>query len=347
MTNRSEHSPAEFLLFVEHVGRLVLETDEQEVARIVTLTHEDDLWILDDGGDKTRWAIEKRLHQLSPGAKSDSRSLDDADEVPIWWAAPVDRLNDPGKFWAFFPTMTQSLLAGILNAPWKTNEDRQGLLQGQYNDELIDAAAAMVADALPGLATLDDPARHIDALPRRLEAGDTPHSDRLRTQLYSNLRGRAIVPDQDGLLRKVQDLSCSPFELISDNRPALERWAAYERRPGDWIHHRALTRNRLARLDRLHGLKQKGLPDPYAVGQSLPLPKASISEWLEALVRNAKSQEQIVARQVDASIRRAGAVLPRCRHRQGKGVLRAAYRGSLTGCRPDGSSDSANNSGRG
>ena len=120
--------PAEFLLLVEHVGRLVLQTDQEETARIVTLTHEDDRWVLDDGGNRTRWMVETRLHNLSSDAKNDRRSLDDADQVRLSWAAPVDRLNEPGKFWAFFPTMTTSLLAGILNAPWKTNEDRQNLL---------------------------------------------------------------------------------------------------------------------------------------------------------------------------------------------------------------------------
>ena len=61
--------------------------------------------------------LERRLHKLSADAKSDSRSLDDADEVPIWWAAPIDRLNDPGTFWAFFPTLTTSLLARYSQRP--------------------------------------------------------------------------------------------------------------------------------------------------------------------------------------------------------------------------------------
>ena len=77
--------------------------------------------------------------------------------MPVWWAAPLDRLNEPGYFWHFFPTKTASLLAGILNAPWKTNEDRQNLLPGPYNDELIDAAARMVARCLPDLASERDP----------------------------------------------------------------------------------------------------------------------------------------------------------------------------------------------
>ena len=291
--------PAEFLLFVNHVGRLVLETDQREVARVVSLIYENDQWILDDAGDKTRWMIEKRLHELSPDAKSDSRTLDDASEVPIWWAVPIDRMTDPGMFWAFFPTMTQSLLAGILNAPWKTNEDRQNLLQGQYNDELIDAAAEMVAGALPRLSMQEDPARHLDALPRRWEAGDTPHSDRLRTQLYSNLRNSTVVPDQDGILRKIQELSCAPFEMNSDHRATLERWASYEGKPKNWINHRALTRNRLARLDRLHGQEQDRRFSSRTFSNFRPLPKASISEWLEALAEEAKYQQQVLGSRVD------------------------------------------------
>ena len=101
------------------------------------------------------------------------KSTRDGDDVPIWWAAPIGRSRDPSEFWAFFPTKTKSLVAGILNAPWKTNEDRQNLLPGIYNDELIKAAAAMIEKSLPELQTADDPAKHLDALPRRHQAGDS------------------------------------------------------------------------------------------------------------------------------------------------------------------------------
>ena len=140
--------PAEFMLFVNHIGRIELSTSTQESTRTISLAYEDRVWKLDDSGKTTSWMVVNETHRLSQEAKADSRSLDNADEVPVWWAAPIDRLNDPGWFWAFFPTHTSSLLAGILNAPWKTNEDRQNLLPGIYNDELIDAAAAMVAEAL-------------------------------------------------------------------------------------------------------------------------------------------------------------------------------------------------------
>ena len=198
----------------------------------------------------------------------------------VQWAVPLDRLDRPGHFWAFFPTTTASLVAGILNAPWKTNEDRQNLLPGPYNDELLEAAAAMIAEALPKLATNDDPGRHLDALPRRHEGGDTEQADLLRTHLFSNLHEREIVPDQDGNLHAVGEVSYPPKELTADRQMDMapfECWASCPGRPPNWLHHKALTRNRLATIDRLFPPRWRG--DPSA-------PRATISEWLGALVED-------------------------------------------------------------
>ena len=101
--------------------------------------------------------------------------------------------------------MTSSLVAGILNAPWKTNEDRQNLLSGPYNEELIEAVATLIADSLPALATKDDPARHLDTLPRRQQADDSEQVNLLRERLFDDLRERDIVPDEEGLLRRVRN----------------------------------------------------------------------------------------------------------------------------------------------
>ena len=112
---------------------------------------------LDTDKGSSRWKRFETTHALSAAAMKDRRSLDDSGDVPIWWAVPLDGLNAPGYFWSFFPTKTASYLAGILNAPWKTNEDRQNLLTGPYNDEMIVAAARMVAARLPELATAPYP----------------------------------------------------------------------------------------------------------------------------------------------------------------------------------------------
>ena len=187
-------------------------------------------------------------------------------------------MDRSGLFWAFFPTNTASLVAGILNAPWKTNEDRQNLLSGYYNVELIEAAARMIAAALPNFATDTDPARHLDALPRRQELGDPEQSVLLRNCLYSNLRDRKIVPDQDGRMHDITTILYPPKQLTDrSDRTPFERWAEFPDRPSDWLHHKALTRNRLASIDRLF--------PPRWQGDSPTAPRASIADWLGALIK--------------------------------------------------------------
>lgn len=192
--------PAEFLLFVEHVSRLTLR-DGSAGERVLDLERHDGDLRLSDGESTTNWRVFSTEHQLSEDALADRWSPEGSEQVRLWWAAPLNRLRDPGHFWAFFPTETASLVAGNLNAPWKTNEDRQNLLPGPYNDELIGVAAKLIARSLPGLATDSDPVRHLDAMPRRHALGDSPHSDRLRQVLLEHLCRRPVVPDQDGRLR--------------------------------------------------------------------------------------------------------------------------------------------------
>ena len=285
--------PPEFLLFVDHVRYLTLE--DGEVSRSFILQDRQGELHLDTGEGTTRWRLFKTTHSLSPEARSDWVLHEDSGNVPISWAPPLDRLDRPGHFWAFFPTNTASLLAGILNAPWKTNEDRQNLLPGlyKYNEELIEAAAAMIAETLPKLATNDDPVRHLDALPRRRQGGDSEQADLLRKHLFRGLHEREIVPDQDGNLNARKDISYPPKELTrSDQIDAapFERWAAYPGRPRDWLHHRALTRNRLATIDRLY--HPEGEPPGWS---SSGAPRAPVHEWLQALVEGKEADEAIRA----------------------------------------------------
>ncbi len=219
----------------------------------------------------------KHVRALSKDARADRRALDDNNEASIHWAAPLDRLDRPGHFWAFFPTMTASPVPGILNAPWKTNEDRQNLLRGPYNDEPIEAAAKLIAESLPALATVEDPARHLDALPRRQEAGDSEQSVRLREHLVEQLRDREIVPDQEGALRPAASLKYPPGKV---SEAALARWSQYPNRPSDWLHSKAVTRNRLAAIDRLFPERRARYSTVSGVSGA---PRASVSQWLEAL----------------------------------------------------------------
>ena len=272
LAEQMQEFPPEFLLFVPHVRYLTLECEGAEPLEF-TLHHDGQELHLDTGRGSSRWQCYKSTHTLSEDARADSRTLDDTGDVQLAWAAPLDRLSEPGRFWAFFPTQTASLLAGILNAPWKTNEDRQNLLAGPYNDELIDAVANMVADKLPSLATPKDPAKHLDALPRREEPGDGEHSKRLRSRLLAALGCRDVVPDQDGRLRAITQVHYAPEELTTGSveQQPLDRWALHEHRPRNWLHHNALTRNRLARVNQL--FDQEGRERP----------RASLADWLRAL----------------------------------------------------------------
>ena len=284
--------PAEFLLFVDHVGSLTLIDDSGAVNRVLALERVDDDYLLADGDATAQWRLFERTHRLSSDARADRRPGDDRHEVRVWWAAPVDRLNRPGRFWAFFPTATASLVPGILNAPWKTNEDRQNLLTGRYNEELIGASASLIAEALPLIPTAEDPARHLDVLPRRREAGDSRQADLLRERLFAALHGRAIVPDQNGELRRVGEISYPPTQLTPDrgmDMAPFERWASYPGRPIDWLHHKALTRTRLATVDRLYQIP--GQP-AWRVSR---VTRVSLATWLEALVRRAAPGEAVAA----------------------------------------------------
>ena len=292
LDGQMEGFPGEFLLFVEHVTELTLQNDIRGTSRTFALSREEDVYFLSDGEKNTRWMVVRDIHELSSEAMNDSRGLDDEGQVRISWAAPLDNLGEPGRFWAFFPTVTTSLLAGILNAPWKTNEDRQNLLEGIYNRELVDAAASMVARTLPSLSTDDDPGLHLDALPRRREAGDNEHSIRLRSSLYSILEEKDVVPDQEGVLRRILAISYAPENLTGSG--ALQRWAECENRPKDWLHHSALTPNRQARL----GLTERSYNQPE--WKWLQLRRAHVSEWLEALTKTAESEEGKIQASMEA-----------------------------------------------
>lgn len=185
LADQIRNFPPEFLLFVDQVRYLTLE--EEENSREFMLHRKDGELILDNDNGFARWMRFDTVHSMSADARADCHLNNDSGDVPIQWATPLDRLDRPGYFWAFFPTSNASLVPGILNAPWKTNEDRQNLLAGPYNHELIETAAAMIAANLPKLSSQDNPARHLDALPRKREAGDTEQIELLRNCLIKNL----------------------------------------------------------------------------------------------------------------------------------------------------------------
>ena len=312
---------AEFLLFVSHVKQVdLVSTDSAFPDRTLRLVETDGRYDLIDESQSARWRIFYRTHELSPEAQSDSWAVGDDGNVTITWAAPIDRPTNHHHFWAFFPTQTASLVSGIFNAPWKTNEDRQNLLPGMYNNELIDSTAALVADSLPYLHTSEDPARHLDSLGGRIEFNLNEHASRLANATYSKLHDRRVIPDLDGGLCAIDDISIPPA-LGEGTREfyigMLERWAEFEHRPSNWLHHTAMSPNRLATIDRIYaGSGRRVRRDA---------PRATVAQWLKALTDAGDAAGDAV--QASGAAIRIAALLPesvRNRNRVGEIVLTAA-----------------------
>lgn len=294
---QAENFPAQFLLFVRHVENLEIRVDDTDTRRTFSLSEQTDVFNLNDGDDDSRWRVFHRMHHLSPEARADSRTLDDAVSVPIWWATPLDAANAAGDFWAFFPTLTPSLVPGILNAPWKTNEDRQNLLTGTYNDELVAAAAELIADNLPYLSTPEDPAKHLDALPRRVRQVDRGHTRALSNELFKLLYHRSLMPDTIGVLRSFDEIRFLPETVMRRRRgfdssldAALGRWYGYSPLPEGWLHVSATSVSRWPFIERLC--------DPVGLSKTdggPGTPPTKISEWVEAIVKSATPDKLVEA----------------------------------------------------
>ena len=185
----------------------------------------------------------------------------------------------PGQFWAFFPTNNPTKLTGILNAPWKTNEDRQNLLQCVLNYELIEAFASLVADSIQSLAKdLKDPASYLEFLPGRLDEYWDWSDDALNRKVYEEIAKKPSLPDMNGKLRLPTEVKLHPPNIPFE---AVEIWRSCADRPDDWCHQNVESPTRRARAERL--LEQCGCKT------------ATLSEWLEALASNATPETSLAA----------------------------------------------------
>ena len=182
--------PSEFLLFSPHVGTLVIEDRTTNLLREISVTGTDGGYRLSDGKD-TVWKVFEVVHRPSDAARADAGELSAREELPLIWAVPLGGRNRRGSFWAFFPTEYRTSLSGILNAPWKTNEDRQNLLPGVFNNELIEASARLVVSSLPELVDPADPASFLElSRPTRVTRNSGPTSC-LRIG-FTNLPGQSL-----------------------------------------------------------------------------------------------------------------------------------------------------------
>jgi superfamily II DNA or RNA helicase len=275
--------PAEFLLFFPIAATLTLD-DGEEKAREVRLAIEGGEHILHDGEAASRWRIAAReVHITETRAIADATHIHARQSVPVSWAMPIEgRREEAGRFWAFFPTHTQTYLPGILNAPWKLNSDRNAIIGGEWNAALMVEAASLIAEALPALATPDDPARTLEAFPRQLDRKDEDAAP-LVEALWTQLEGAAIIPDGTGALRRARELWRHPKDALALARAWQSLADAEQQR--HLVHASCLERQRASRLNAL--AERIEVP---AAGQGPPaLRRCSTDSWF-GMVASAKAE---------------------------------------------------------
>ncbi|WP_395312116.1 DEAD/DEAH box helicase family protein [Mycobacterium sp. AMU20-3851] len=266
-----ENFPAQFLLFTRHVTELVLDDRVSGRRRSIEVQRGGQEVRLIEGANDQLWRVFRRVVEPTHEARKDAGKRAERDRLPIDWAVPTSGPSVIGKFWAFFPTTFETTLSGILNAPWKTNPDRENLLKGPFNEYLLDVAAELVVDNLHNVTSNTDPAKHLDRMPARGREARGWADRRITERVYELAAMRESLPDQRGLLAVPRNLRLHPERIPAD---ALEQWCSYDFRPHGWVHSSADTRERRPRVERLLEAAYEG---------SDQTPVATYTEWLEAL----------------------------------------------------------------
>ncbi|WP_031011634.1 DEAD/DEAH box helicase [Streptomyces sp. NRRL F-5727] len=287
-----EEFPLGFQLLSPHVAKVVLDDRRPRpvVRRVLTTEQVGDLHTVHEertGKPTTadRWRVFTVTHEPGPAARADAGELHDRLSLELAWAVPAlekdpksglylsPKARGRGRFWSFFPTKYEISLSGILNGAWKTNEDRQNLLDSSaFNEEMIKVSAQLVVDSLPRLAPTDDPAAHLPLLPGRVKEAISWADEFLTREIWARAAVRPSLPDQEGVLRPPAELHVHPrLEPKQHLSGWLRLWHACPDRPSDWLHP-------AVEADVLRSGKVEHIIG--AAGRE----RADVRTWLEALV---------------------------------------------------------------
>lgn len=278
--------PAEFLLFLPSDISLELEVEGAE-ARLITKRFEDGLAVVSDGTNETRWKVfETRVTVESPEARSDATHIQARDQVPLAWAVPVSGREQAGRFWAFFPTETQSRTSGILNAPWKLNSDRTNLIRGPWNEAIMQAAAELISTSLTALPIPEDQGAAVSAFPRQPERQDEIAIPLIRS-LWDRIVLSDVLPNVDGVPRQPSELR-RHFIEDADICTSWANFASADARQR-YLHPDCYSSE--ARISRLNALAAEAKRREMVV-----LSKSSAEGWLESIATtNIASAKQVLA----------------------------------------------------
>ena len=225
VTEELARFPAEFLLFLPCDVELVLESGDVRRHLARSTAPDGSILIRDLASEKVvpqRWKVfQSDVRIRDEAALQDATSVHFRDTVPLIWAAPMGTQREVGRFFAFFPTSTETRTLGILNAPWKLNSDRTALITGAWNSALMEAAADLVAAHIGELATDDDPGAVLEAFPRELPTLSDPAAP-LVNALWSRLAKAPVLPNCDGELMRGSDLRRAPL----DSSEVIAAWSS-------------------------------------------------------------------------------------------------------------------------
>jgi superfamily II DNA or RNA helicase len=277
--------PREFLLFTRHVNQLILDDRASGVKRTITVQRGGEEVRLIEGERDQAWRVFRKVVEPTPEARHDAGARAERNRLPVDWAVPMSGSSSIGKFWAFFPTTFETTLSGILNAPWKTNPDRENLLVGDFNEFLIDVAAGLVVENLQRVSSVEDPGKHLDRMPARGREARGWADRRITERVYELAAQRESLPDQRGQLEFPIQLRLHPERV---NTEALDLWCSYDFRPHRWVHRSVETRERRPRVERLLEASRNGDD-----GQIPAV--ATYREWLEALADRASVEASAAA----------------------------------------------------
>ena len=288
--------PIEFMLFSDHVGTLRLIDRPNGVHRHIQCQQDGDLHALTEGKTTQRWRVCRTTYHLTETARKTAGELAERDVLPIVWAAPVASVAGRGRFWAFFPSEYETTARGILNAPWKMNEDRQNLLRDQpINDEMLERAAALIVDNLPLLTRPDDPAAHLDYLPAQRETVNWA-DEVLSNAIYAACLDAKCIPDLDGVLQRPSDVRLMPIFRGArghSTEPPREALELFRQHCPDraWTHPSAESGYRRSRVEARLYTNQRA----YTVGG-----------WLSAVLQPATVEASAVALRIASILHHEG-----------------------------------------
>ncbi|MFC9531356.1 DEAD/DEAH box helicase family protein [Streptomyces sp. NPDC056975] len=288
-----EEFPVGFQLFSPHVAEVVLEDrrPDPSARRVLTAARVGTLHTVREARPgKTQltdhWRVFTTSHEPGTEARKDAGELHDRFSLDISWAVPAlaldaerglygnSKASGRGRFWSFFPTKYEMSLSGILNGAWKTNEDRQNLLDSSpFNQEMIRVAAALVVDSLQSLAPTEDPAAYLTLLPGRVKEAISWADEFLTREIWKRTVDRPSLPDQNGVLRLPSELRVHP--RLDKDLKRLDRWLRIWNecpgRPADWLH--PGVEANVLRSGKVEHILTAASQD-----------RGGVREWLEALV---------------------------------------------------------------